>query len=312
MSFKNRVFGCVVVKSINSNYNSDFSHQPRTLPDGTVYATDKALKYSVRNYWVKMYPNEKVFYFTRSDENGNPKTLDGLFLHHFQNFPTKTIKKETGKGKNKKEEDVEIIDKPAIKEKLMECLDIRCFGATYAGETNVSIHGAVQINHGVNIWKENNIFSEQIKSPVATDEGDSMTTIGRSVKLQEGHYLHHFSVNPVNSDYKLTSTDIDKLKEGLCKGVTYYDSTSKAGTENELILWVQLKETSKKVLPNFNALITKEEIDKANGKVVFDFSKVKTLLEKYADDLEKVEVYYQTETSEIKNLPSMATTFDLN
>ena len=36
MSFKNRVFGCVIVKSINSNYNSDFSHQPRTLPDGTV------------------------------------------------------------------------------------------------------------------------------------------------------------------------------------------------------------------------------------------------------------------------------------
>ncbi len=48
--FKNRVFGCVVIKSLNSNYNADFSHQPRTLPDGTVYATDKALKYTVRNY----------------------------------------------------------------------------------------------------------------------------------------------------------------------------------------------------------------------------------------------------------------------
>lgn len=308
MSFKNRVFGCVVVKSINSNYNSDFSHQPRTLPDGTVYATDKALKYTVRNYWDKMYPSEKVFYFTRSDENGNPKTLDGLFLHHFGAFPTKTIIK--GKGNKAKKE--EITDKPKVKENLLECLDIKCFGATYAGETNVSIHGAVQINHGINIWKENNIFSEQIKSPVATDEGDSMTTIGRSVKLQEGHYLHHFSVNPVNSDFKLTATDIEKLKDGLCKGVTYYDSTSKAGTENELMLWVQLKETSKKVLPNFNALITKEAIDKANGKVVFDFSSVKTLLEKYADDLEKVEVYYQSETTEIKNMPSMAKTFDLN
>ena len=54
-TFKNRVFGCVVIKSVNSNYNADFSHQPRTLPDGSVYATDKALKYTVRNYIDKNY-----------------------------------------------------------------------------------------------------------------------------------------------------------------------------------------------------------------------------------------------------------------
>lgn len=48
--FKNRVFGCAVVKAINSNYNADFSGQPRTLPSGVVYATDKALKYTVKNY----------------------------------------------------------------------------------------------------------------------------------------------------------------------------------------------------------------------------------------------------------------------
>ena len=35
--FKNRVFGCVAVKAINSNYNADFSGQPRTLPNGKVF-----------------------------------------------------------------------------------------------------------------------------------------------------------------------------------------------------------------------------------------------------------------------------------
>jgi len=50
MSFKNRIFGCAVVRAINANYNADFSHQPRTLPDGTVYATDKAFKYLIKNY----------------------------------------------------------------------------------------------------------------------------------------------------------------------------------------------------------------------------------------------------------------------
>lgn len=308
MSYKNRVFGCVIVKSINSNYNADFSNQPRTLPDGTVYATDKALKYTIRNYWDKMYSDDKVFYFTRSDANGNPKTLDGLFLHHFGAFPTKMITK--GEGKKAKEE--EIVDKPKLKANLLECLDIRCFGATYAGHSNVSIHGAVQINHGINIWKENNIFSEQIKSPVATDEGDGMTTIGRSAKLQEGHYIHHFSINPVNSDFKLTASDIEKLKDAMCKGVTYYDSTSKAGTENELLFWVKLKEGSKVVLPNFNSLITKEEVSKASGKITFDFSRVKSLLEKYTDDLEAVEIYCQSENTVILNAPSMAKTFDLN
>jgi len=48
--FKNRVFGAAIVKAINSNYNADFTGQPRTLPDGTVYATDKAFKYTIRNY----------------------------------------------------------------------------------------------------------------------------------------------------------------------------------------------------------------------------------------------------------------------
>lgn len=31
--FKKRVYGCAIVKAINSNYNADFSGQPRTLPD---------------------------------------------------------------------------------------------------------------------------------------------------------------------------------------------------------------------------------------------------------------------------------------
>ncbi|CAK7062449.1 MAG: hypothetical protein PETM_02692 [Petrimonas sp.] len=312
MEFNNRVFGCVVVKSINSNYNADFSGQPRTLPDGTVYATDKALKYAIRNYWMKMFPSEKIFYFTQYDDNGNPLTLDNLVIRHFGMFPTKKIQQEKGKGKTKKVEEVEVLDKVSLKNKLLECIDIKCFGATYAGKTNISIHGAVQINHGINIWKENNIFSEQIKSPVATEEGDEMTTIGRSVKLQEGHYLHHFSINPINTENKLTSEDIAKLKEAMCKGVTYYDSAAKAGTDNELLIWIQLKKESKIVLPNINSLIKKEQLTKENSKLVFDLSEVSNLVKKYEKDIEKYEVYYQKENTKIINGPVAQDHFDLN
>jgi CRISPR-associated protein Csh2 len=78
-----------------------------------------------------------------------------------------------------------------------------------------------------------------------------------SIQLREGHYVHHFSVNPANlkdlaakaNSDGVTTDDIAKLKEALRCGATFYDSSSKAGTENELLLWVQLKEGSKLVLP---------------------------------------------------------------
>ena len=78
--FENRVFGCVVVKAINSNYNADFSGQPRTLPNGVVYATDKALKYTIRNYVKAINPTLNIFYFKTLNENLNPLSLDDKFL----------------------------------------------------------------------------------------------------------------------------------------------------------------------------------------------------------------------------------------
>src|SRR5574344_436080 len=170
--FNNRVFGCAVVKAINSNYNADFSGQPRTLPSGTVYATDKAFKYTVKNYLKDVFDNEKIFYFKSLNENLNPISLDETYKKYFGDYP-----KGTGKEKDK-------VVKQSVAENLLSCLDIRLFGATFAGETNISLHGSVQINHGVNVWKENNIFTEQITSPFSNKADDpdaekGMTTIGR-------------------------------------------------------------------------------------------------------------------------------------
>ena len=97
-TFKNRVFGCVVIKSVNSNYNADFSHQPRTLPDGSVYATDKALKYTVRNYIDKNYPEDKVFYFKSLNGDMQPRDLDQNYARFFGDYP-KADKKEAVKAR---------------------------------------------------------------------------------------------------------------------------------------------------------------------------------------------------------------------
>src|SRR5690554_2349031 len=151
--FKNRVFGCAIVKAINSNYNADFSGQPRTLPTGVVYATDKAYKYTVKNYLKDVYSDkEYILYFKRLKAEFTPDDLTDAYKRKFQT-----------EVKNDKIGD--------IAKNLLSCIDVRLCGATFAPKgdgiknKNVSIHGPVQINHGVNIWKENNIFSEQIMSP---------------------------------------------------------------------------------------------------------------------------------------------------
>ena len=275
--FKNRVFGCAIIKAINSNYNADFSGQPRTLPSGVVYATDKAFKYTVKSYLKNVYPDEHIFYFKSLNENLNPRSLDERYKLIFGEYP---------KAKDKKDN----IVKTVVAKNLLSCLDVRCFGATFAGATNISVHGPVQVNHGVNIWKENNIYTEQITSPFCNkaddDEADKgNTTIGRQSKLEEGHYLHHFSINPGNLSElasiigkeakTLDTDDISKLKEGMRRGATWYDSASKAGCENEMLVWVQLTEGSKKVFPSFATLVRLMD-KKEDGKCVYDFASLKS------------------------------------
>ena len=306
--FNNRVFGAAMVKAVNSNYNADFSGQPRTLPSGTVYATDKAFKYTIKNYIKDAYPGEKVFYFKRLNDEFNPLTLEDTY---FKVFPEHKDSK----------------DKKTFAVDLLSCIDIRFFGATFAmkgkgGNIALSVHGPVQINHGINIWKENNIYSEQITAPFSSpgETDKEMTTIGRQSKLEEGHYLHHFSVNPKNLDditaiagedaQTLTTEDINKLKEAMRRGATYYDSASKAGTENEFLIWVQLKKDSKLVLPNFNNLI-KMKNEKEDGKVVLDLTKLSEKLKKHESDIEKVEIYRNNASISLHNEPENCKIYDL-
>lgn len=294
--FKNRVYGCAIVKAINANYNADFSGQPRTLPNGTVYATDKAFKYTVKNYLKDVYPNEKVFYFKSLNEKMNPISLDETYKKFF--------KEDAGEDKKK------------VSINLLSCIDVRLFGATFAGNTNISVHGPVQVNHAVNIWAENNIYNEQISSPFSNKSDDpeaekGMTTIGRQARLEEGHYLHHFSINPQNlcditnlagnKCSKLTNDDIYKLKEAMRRGVTWYDSASKIGCENEMLVWVQLKEDSKIVLPNFTDLIVLKE-EKNNGKCVFNFAKLTDVLDKVSNEIENFVIFFNKQTCIVENI----------
>ena len=52
--------GLLIVKARNGNFNAGFDGNPRTLPDGTIFATDKALKYCIREYFAT-FKDEPVF-----------------------------------------------------------------------------------------------------------------------------------------------------------------------------------------------------------------------------------------------------------
>jgi len=304
MTYSNRIYGAALIKAINSNYNADFSGQPRTLPNGVVYATDKALKYAIKNFIKENYPSEKVFYFKRFNEEFIPYSLDDAFAAAFP-------------------EHKDEIDKKIIAKDLLSCIDIRLFGATFAKKAKknvaISIHGPGQITHGVNVWHENNFYSEQIMSPFRNpneDNEDNMaTTLGRQSRLHEGHYLHHFSVNPKNLEEilelagneakTLTADDIAKLKEALQKGVTYYDSAAKAGCENELLVWVILKPESKLVMPNFTQLM-KMSKEKVDDKVQLDLAELKKVVDANKNEIEAVEIYINKASIIIENAPDEA------
>jgi len=315
-SFTNRVFGCAIVKAVNANFNADFSSQPRTLPDGRVYATDKALKYAVRHYLVQQYPEERIMYYKRLNQNMNPLPLADAY------------------DRLMGEEALRNDHKLTILKNILTCLDIRLFGSTFAPRQNVNIgvHGPVQFNHGINQYYEggmpmNEIYSEQITAPFSTENSSGteaeQTTIGRQSKLREGHYVYHYSINPRNlsplvslvneaengdGQSGLTHEDAEKLKEALRLGVTYFDSSAKAGTDNELLLWVQLKPDSKQVLPAFSEMITVTKDDQTS---VIDLSRVSSLLHEISDQIEHIELYYLSDATRVEGAPAQANHYSL-
>lgn len=279
----NKTFGIAIIKSENSNFNSDFTHSPRRLPDenGTIYATDKAFKYAIRKY-LKEELKEMVFVWRRENESGKPKKINEVYKHLF--------------NKEAREEANE------LRKNLLKCIDVRLFGVTYAGSTNFSITGPVQLSYGINRYDDNTVYLNDILSPFRNlAKGDSsQTTIGNEAKALEVHYVYDFVVNPFGATYKeddsgdaevfIYKEDIKKFKEALNKSVTSLNSTTKIGSENELSLFIELKEDSKKVLPLLKNLV---DVKKENGRIVIDLNRVFDMISKIKDDIKSVEIYYQ-------------------
>jgi CRISPR-associated protein Csh2 len=322
--FKKRVYGCVVVKAVNANYNADFNGLPRRLKsDGSFYATDKSFKWLVRNYIKKNYENEKVLFRKIYDD----KFVDTVDLKKAFELITETTELKDLKKKD-------------ILPKLTDCIDVRLFGAVFSPENakktksdenkSISVHGVVQVNHAIDLFGKGKVYTDEILAP--------FTSIGSMSKATEAHYIHNFSINPKNlSSWKnvikkeedekeksllddgkenslkvLSQSDINILKNSFNNAATFYDSHSKSGVENELSIYVTLNENSILTLPNFAQFITFKKGE--NGeKNSFDISGLIKYLTKHDEEIASIDIYYIEELTTLvfDNQNSKIKIFDL-
>jgi len=284
-AFKKRCYGIVIIKSENSNFNADFTGTPRRLPDAksTIYATDKALKYAIRKYWVDNGKHVFVWKTFRSLEDAYlPLTLEERF--------------GSMKELLKMEKPLDI---------FAQCIDTKLFGITFAMKSkkskedktkenkNISLTGPVQITYGVNRFDENIFFSNDILSPYASESGDKSSTIGNENKAKEIYYVYDFVINPQNlmNHYEsnnevqekmaVTVDDIDSLKEAFKYAVTNLNTAAKIGSENVLSLFITLPENSRVQLPIMKNLVN---IQKDKGQTVIDLNGIAGLISGYKLD----------------------------
>ena len=294
----NRIYGVVGIKSIMANWNADFTGRPKSTSKGDIFGSDKALKYPMKKMWASEDKNAKVLYVKsyKTDTKGNlqARTLAERFEQLF--------------GKNVKD----IKDKKEILKYLFSAIDVKNFGATFAeGSNNISITGAVQVGQGFNKYEDSNIEIQDILSPFvdATKKDTAQnTSIGKKIVSDEAHYFYPFSVNPENYDIYTkeiedlqgyTREDYEKFKRGCLYAATAYNTNSKMGCENEFALFVECKEDSKLHLGNLDQYIKFEK--REERKNIIDISELEEILEQenVKTQIEKIEIYYNSYTTDL-------------
>ena len=261
-----RVYGVLGISSIMANWNADFSGYPKSMSDGTVFGSDKALKYPMKKMWDN--EGKKVLYiksmkFSEKDGSLVPKSMKERYEEIFE---IKDLKEEK--------------ETKQILKNLMSAVDVKNFGATFAesvAKVNVSITGAVQFGQGFNKYEGTVAEEQQILSPFRdsskeskTDEEAKNSTLGTKITSNEAHYFYPFVINPmayreleklgVTEGY--TEEDYKNFKRTALVAVTSYATNAKEGCENEFAIFVETEPDL--YLPNLSEYIGFEKGEQKN------------------------------------------------
>lgn len=288
-----RIYGVIGIKSVMANWNADFEGNPKSISDGRIFGSDKALKYPIKKMWQN--EGEKVLYIKsfKTDEKDNKLRPRSLKERYEYIFDVKDLKQQ----KNSNE----------VLKNLFSAIDVKNFGATFAEEgNNIGITGAVQIAQGFNKYDESQTEEQQILSPFrdGTKDDAEQSTLGTKIVSNEAHYAYHFAINPdayadfvemgVTEGY--TEEDYQKFKEAALTSATSFNTNSKVGCENELAVFI---ETAKNTyLPDLSQYVFFKKSDEDGEKDTIEL-KFDGILNDVKDKIQSVEIYYNPYTTNI-------------
>lgn len=291
---KKRVYGIIGLSSLMSNWNADFTGNPKSTLDGRIFGSDKALKYSFRKLWNDQ--GRKVLYFkTLKKDNLQPMELDEKYEELFGEGEKSGSKKAKG--------DKELI----VLSNLFNTVDGKQFGITFPSKkySQFSVTGAVQIKQGYNFYK-NTVNIQDVLSPFknSNNKDADNSSIGKMIFTDETHYFYPFIINPMAyKEYEklgltngYTEEDYKLFKETALKSVTALNSASKFGCSNEFALFIETDEfLDMPVIDRF--LSYEKRTNESKAKIKFNLNSV---LELYKKDIKKVEVYYNPDFIEFE------------
>lgn len=296
-----RVYGVLGISSIMANWNADFSGFPKTTSGGEVFGSDKALKYPMKKMWDN--EGEKVLYI-KSMKISEPSKSGEISL----------MPKSLRERYEFLYEGSDLKDVTVVLKNLMNCVDVKNFGATFAEVgSNISITGAVQIGQGFNKYAGTNAEEQQILSPFRNDEDAKNSTLGTKIVSNEAHYFYPFVINPmaykelvelgVTEGY--TEEDYQNFKRTSLVSATSFATNSKVGCENEFALFVETKADT--YLPNLSEYIQFEKgIEKNVIKV-----ECSELLKELGEKIERVDIYYNPHTTILEGVSENMQQYDI-
>jgi len=288
----NRVYGVIGIKAKMANWNADFTGRPKSITDGTIFGSDKALKYPMKKMWLN--EDKKVLFIkswkeTVPNKDGQTAIIPNQLGERYTSL-FEAIDKKTTKTKD-------------VLKNLFDCTDVKNFGATFAEEgQNISITGAVQFGQGFNKFEHTEIEVQDILSPFADSKASEknkdgkeaqQSTLGTKITVDEAHYFYGFSINPnsyneyakITENANYTKEDYKEFKKVALVSATAYSTNSKFGCENEFALFVECKDDNT-YLPDLSDYVV---FDSDSEKRSIDLSELEALI---GDKYESVEVYY--------------------
>ena len=137
--------------------------------------------------------------------------------------------------------------------------------------------------------------------------------MGTKIVSNEAHYFYPFVINPmaykelvelgVTEGY--TEEDYQNFRRTALVSATSFATNSKVGCENEFALFVETKADA--YLPNLSEYI---EFEKTGDKNIIELQ-CADLLTELGDVVEKVDIYYNPHTTELKGMTGTMRIYDI-